>query len=111
MGNPFVYYRLDSAKELKRYASRAVRELDWHRDLAAIQRFYARFTEKPINPDEFDRTVGAPLAVIEENEIASFAIPLSSLKWLPGSWTRAKQRHSQQNKPISPCGRPRKRSA
>ena len=77
MGNPFVYYRLDSAKELKRYASRAVRELDWHRDLAAIQRFYARFTEKPINPDEFDRTVGAPLAVIEENEIASFAIPLS----------------------------------
>ena len=77
MSNPFVYYRLDSIGELKRDASCPVRELDWHKDLAVIQRFYARFTDTPVNPDEFDRTVGKPLAVLKENEIVSFAIPLS----------------------------------
>ena len=76
-GNPFVYCRLDSIKELKRDASCAVRDLDWHRDLAVIRRFYARFTDMPINPDEFDQAIGAPLAVMNENEIVSFAIPLS----------------------------------
>ena len=76
-GNPFVYYRLDSMKELKRGMLCAVRELDWHKDLPAIQRFYARFTDTPINPDEFDQTIGSPLAVMDESEIISFAIPLS----------------------------------
>ena len=35
------------------------------------------FTETPINPDGFDQTIGAPLAILDENEIISFAIPLS----------------------------------
>ena len=77
MSNPYVYYRLDSVKELKRNASCAVRELDWREDLAVIQSFYARFTETPVNPDELDEAVGAPLAIMDENGIVSFAIPLS----------------------------------
>ena len=77
MSNPFVYYRLDSIKELKHDAACTVRDLDWHKDLAVIQRFYARFTDAPINPDEFDQTVGSPSAIMDENGIISFAIPLS----------------------------------
>ena len=76
-GNPFIYFRLDSAGELKHNVPYAVCDLDWHKDLAVIRRFYARFTETPINPDEFDQTIGAPLAILDENEIISFAIPLS----------------------------------
>ena len=75
--NPFVFYRLDSAGELKHNTPYAVRELDWHQDLAVIRRFYARFTDTQINPDEFDQAIGAPLVIMEENEIISFAIPLS----------------------------------
>lgn len=75
--NPFVYYRLDSAGELNHHAPYTVRELDWHKDLEVIRRFYARFTDAQINPDEFDQTIGAPLAVTEDNEIISFALPLS----------------------------------
>ena len=75
--NPFVYYRLDSPEELKRDAQRSVCGLDWRKDLAVIRRFYARFTDTPINPDEFDRTIGSPLAIMEDSEIISFAIPLS----------------------------------
>ena len=77
MSNPFVYYRLDSIKELKHDAACAVHDLDWHKDLAAIQKFYARFTDTPINPDEFDQTVGSPSAIMDEKGIISFAIPLS----------------------------------
>lgn len=77
MSNPFVYYRLDSIKELKHDAACTVRDLDWHKDLAVIQKFYARFTDAPINPDEFDQTVGSPSAIMDENGIISFAIPLS----------------------------------
>lgn len=77
MSNPFVYYRLDSIKELKHGAACTVRDLDWHKDLAVIQKFYARFTDAPINPDEFDQTVGSPSAIMDENGIISFAIPLS----------------------------------
>lgn len=77
MSNPFVYYRLDSIKELKHGAACTVRDLDWHKDLAVIQKFYARFTDAPINPDEFDQTVGFPSAIMDENGIISFAIPLS----------------------------------
>ncbi len=77
MNNPFVYYRLDSIKELKHDAACTVRDLDWHKDLAVIQKFYARFTDAPINPDEFDQTVGSPSAIMDENGIISFAIPLS----------------------------------
>ena len=77
MGNPFIYFRLDSIGELKRDASCPVRELDLHKDLTGIQRFYARFTDTPVNPDEFDQTVGNPLAVMKDDEIVSFAIPLS----------------------------------
>ena len=79
MSHPFVYYRLDSINELKHNAllSCAVRDLDWLEDLDAIRRFYAGFTDTPVNPGEFDRTVGSPLAVMAEDEIVSFAIPLS----------------------------------
>ena len=77
MSNPFVYYRLDSIKELKHDAACTVRDLDWHKDLAVIQKFYARFTDAPINPDEFDQTVGSPSAIMDGNDIISFAIPLS----------------------------------
>ena len=77
MSNPFVYYRLDSIKELKHDAACTVRDLDWNKDLAVIQKFYARFTDAPINPDEFDQTVGSPSAIMDENGIISFAIPLS----------------------------------
>ena len=75
--NPFVYYRLDSAGELKHDTPYAVRELDWHKDLAVIRQFYARFTDAQINPDELDQAIGAPLAIMDENEIISFAKPLS----------------------------------
>ena len=77
MSSPFVYYRLDSAADLKRGAPCVVRELDWHRDLEAIRRFYARFTDTPVNPDEFGPEVGSPLAVMDEGDIVSFAIQLS----------------------------------
>ncbi len=77
MGNPYAYYRLDSPEDLKRSGSCAVRDLDWHEDLAVIQRFYARFTDTPINPDELDRAVGNPQAIMAGDEIASFAAPLS----------------------------------
>ena len=77
MSNPFVYYRIDSLNGLKRSASCAVSNLDWHADLAAIRRFYARFGDQQINPDELDPFVGNPLAVMHDGEIISFAIPLS----------------------------------
>ena len=76
MGNPFVYYRIDSLSDLKRFPSCSVSSLDWHADLAMIQRFYARFNHA-VNPDEFDRHVGSPLAIIQSGDIVSFAIPLS----------------------------------
>ena len=77
MGNPFVYYRMESLNDLKcgsRPAS--VSNLDWHADLVLIRRFYARFGN-PINPDELDPYVGNPLAIIHDGDIVSFAIPLS----------------------------------
>ena len=78
MSNPFVYYRLDSIKSLLKHNMPCdVRILDWHKDLPAIQRFYALFTDKPIDPDELDQTVGTPLAVMKGNNIVSFAIPFS----------------------------------
>lgn len=77
MSNPFVYYRMDAEEELKPGPSCPVRDLDWQKDLAVIRRFYARFTDTPVNPDEFDQAVGAPLAVMDGNDIISFAIPLS----------------------------------
>ena len=77
MSNPFVYYRIDSLNGLKRSASCAVSGLDWHADLAALRRFYARFGDQQINPDELDPFVGNPLAVMLDGEIISFAIPLS----------------------------------
>ena len=76
MSNPFVYYRLDFASELKRGPSGAASSLDWRADLPVIRRFYARFNNE-INPDEMDPYVGNPLAIIQGGEIVSFAIPLS----------------------------------
>ena len=74
--NPYVYYRIDSLKGLKRCCSHAVSDLDWHADLPVIRRFYARFGHS-VNPDEFGPYVGNPAAIIRDGEIVSFAIPLS----------------------------------
>ena len=77
MSNPFVYYRLESLNDLKLYSSCSVRNLDWRADLTLIRRFYTRFGNNQINPDEFDHYVGNPLAILQNDEIVSFAIPLS----------------------------------
>lgn len=77
MENPFVYYRIESIADLKRNPACTVSELDWYADLALIRKFYARFNQKPVNPDEFDKYVGKPLAIIQNGDIVSFAIPLS----------------------------------
>jgi predicted GNAT family acetyltransferase len=53
-----------------------VSDLDWHADLTAIGRFYARFNNT-VNPDEFGEHVGNPLAIIQDGDIVCFAIPLS----------------------------------
>ena len=76
MDNPFVYYRIDSLSDLKRIPSYTVSSLDWHADLATIQRFYARFNHA-VDPDTFEGYVGNPLAIIQNGDIVSFAIPLS----------------------------------
>ena len=75
MGNPFVYYRIDSLEDLKRDSSREVCGLDWHGDLEVIRRFYARFTDVPFSHDDSDRTVGNPMAILTDGEIVSFAVP------------------------------------
>jgi predicted GNAT family acetyltransferase len=77
MNNPFVYYRIESLNDLKRNVVYSVSDLDWHADLSLIQRFYARFGNKQINPDEFDQYIGNPVAIKRAGEIISFAIPLS----------------------------------
>ncbi len=77
MSNPFIYYRLDSIKDLNHGTIYTVYDLDWHKDLSIIQKFYARFTDTPINPDELEQTVGDPLAIMNGNEIVCFAIPFS----------------------------------
>ena len=77
MSNPFVYYRIESLNDLKRFLSSSVSNLDWRADLPLIQSFYARFGNHQINPDELEPYVGNPLAVIIDGDIVSFAIPLS----------------------------------
>ncbi len=52
-------------------------DLDWHKDLSVSRKFHAGFGNTPINPDEPDQTLGAPLAIMNGNEIVSFAIPFS----------------------------------
>ncbi len=79
MSNPFVYYRIESLKDLKRGPCCSVSDLDWHADLTAIRRFYARF-DQPVDPDEFGDYVGNPLAIVHDGDIICFAIPLSFRK-------------------------------
>ncbi len=79
MSNSFVYYRIESLQDLKRDSSCFVSDLDWHKDLDAIRRFYARFNH-PVNPEEFGEYVGNPLAIIRDGDIVCFAIPLSFRK-------------------------------
>ena len=76
MSNPFVYYRMDSINDLKRFLPGSATELDWHADLMIIREFYARFNNQ-INPDELEQYVGNPLAIMHDGKIISFAIPLS----------------------------------
>ena len=77
MSNPYVYYRIDDLRSLRRGAPCAVRDLDWRRDLAAIRAFYARLTSTPIDPDQLGPEVGPPAAVMRGDEIVSFAFPLA----------------------------------
>ena len=77
MSNPFVYYRIESLNNLKRNPSCSIRDLDWYADLTLIRRFYSQFSSNPINPEEFGPCVRNPLAIILDDEIVSFAIPLS----------------------------------
>ena len=72
-----VYFRIDSLEELKYNTDCAVCDLDWHKDLMIIQKFYSRFTNEAIDPDEFDQSVGNPQAIIVGDEIVSFAAPFS----------------------------------
>lgn len=51
-------------------------DLDWRADLAMIRRFYARFGSA-VHPDEIPRYAGNPLAIVQDGDIVSFAIPLS----------------------------------
>ncbi len=76
MGNPFVYYRIDQADDLKRSLAYPVSDLDWHTDLEMIRRFYARFNNT-VDPDGFGPYVGSPLAILQDGDIVSFAILLS----------------------------------
>lgn len=76
MANPFVYYRADALEDLKRVPLHPVTRLDWREDLAMIRRLYARFG-KDVDPDRFEQYVGSPLAIVQDGEIVSFAIPLS----------------------------------
>ena len=76
MSNPYAYYRIESLTDLKRGPAFPVSGLDWHGDLAAIRKFYARF-DQPIDPDELGGEVGNPLAILRDGEIVCFAIPLS----------------------------------
>lgn len=76
MNNPFVYYRIDSESDLKRFSSYSIIKLDWRKDLPMIQRFYARFNST-VNPDDFGPYVGSPLAIIQDGDIVCFAIFLS----------------------------------
>ncbi len=76
MSNPYVYYRISSLTDLNRDGSRTVSSLDWFADLEMIRRFYARFNST-VRPDEFGPHVGNPLAIIQDGDIISFAIPLS----------------------------------
>ena len=77
MSNPFVYYRIESLNDLKRNLSCSVSSPDWRADLQLIQKFYARFGNNQISPDEFEQYVGNPLAIMIDGKIVSFAIPLS----------------------------------
>lgn len=77
MSNPFVYYRIESQDNLRRFLPGAVSSLDWHADLPLIQKFYSRFGNHQINPDELEQYVGNPLVIIIDGDIVSFAIPLS----------------------------------
>ena len=77
MTNPFVYYRMEPGAVPGCDPRPAVRTLDWHGDLAAIRRFYARFTDAAIDPDALDPAAGNPMAIVEEGDIVSFAIPFS----------------------------------
>ena len=71
-----MYYRIESLNDLKRDLSCSVSDLDWHTDLTAIRKFYARFNNQ-VNPDEFGTYVGNPLAIIHDGDIVCFAIRLS----------------------------------
>lgn len=75
-----VYFRIDSLEELKYNTDCAVCDLDWHKDLTIIQKFYSRFTNEAIDPDEFDQSVGNPQAIIVGDEIVSFAAPFSFIE-------------------------------
>ena len=77
MANPYVYYRMEPGALPPSDPRYPIRKLDWRRDLPVIRRFYARFTDTPVDPDALGPAVGDPMAILSDGEIVSFAIPLS----------------------------------
>lgn len=72
-----VYYRLDAMDDLVLFSDEDVRTLDWRVDLAMIRRFYRHWTEDEIQPPESEPEIGDPVALVQDGEILSFAIPFA----------------------------------
>ncbi|MBQ4089663.1 MAG: GNAT family N-acetyltransferase [Clostridia bacterium] len=72
-----VYFRLSSLDELRTRQGADVLELNWNKDIEMIRRFYKNFTKDVIDPPEEGDNCGEPLAIVENGEILSFAIPFS----------------------------------
>ena len=76
MDSSLIYFRLDSASDLVSFPDDGIQELDWHVDLPMIQRFYRHWDDggediQPPNEDE--REIGNPIALVQGGDILSFA--------------------------------------
>ena len=77
MSSEYVFFLLDSVTELIPFPDDHIRELDWYADLPMIQRFYRHFGCLDIQPpDETEPEIGNPIALVQNGEILSFAIPM-----------------------------------
>ena len=71
----YVYYRLDSLGDLKRFPTDGIQPLDWARDLEMIKRFYRQWGDGDDDiqpPGEDEPEIGQPIALVEDGEILSF---------------------------------------
>ena len=77
MDSKLIYFRLDSALDLVSFTNDSIHELDWHADLPMIQRFYRHWgdDEEDIQPpNESEREIGNPIALVRGDDILSFSI-------------------------------------